>query len=202
MAVDVGRLVQAMRRHFVPSLQTGGALSREVGEEARAVLAAIPEDASAILEASAEAHPVLRHIETWLAAGADPLEGGFAPVAGALPWRYSYAPRVDAPGLETRMAWAEIVGPAAPILNDRVGFGLTFIASDTHYLSHRHPAVELYNVVSGHARWQAGGQAAIMPPGSFVLHPANIVHAMRTADQPLLAIYSWSGDIVSPTAWV
>ena len=123
------------------------------------------------------------------------------PIAGRLPWRYGYAPRADAPDLGQRMAWAEIVGPAAPIRSDRVGFGLTFIGRDTFYPPHRHPAVELYGVVSGTALWTLEGETRHRPPGAFVLHRENAEHAMRTAAEPLLAIYSWTGDILSPTVY-
>jgi hypothetical protein len=31
------------------------------------------------------------------------------------------------------------------------------------------------------------------PPGAFILHPSQAIHAMQTHAEPLLAIYTWSG---------
>jgi hypothetical protein len=33
-----------------------------------------------------------------------------------------------------------------------------------------------------------------LPPSEFVLHPSLAAHAMRTHREPLLAVYTWSGD--------
>jgi quercetin dioxygenase-like cupin family protein len=123
------------------------------------------------------------------------------PIGNLLPWRYGYSARPDAPGLETAMGWAEIIGPQAPIHSDQFCFGLTLIAPQTYYPPHRHPAVELYQVLIGHAAWTLGSATDIQPPGTIILHASGVVHAMRTGDEPLLAIYSWTGDIVSPSVW-
>ncbi|THF65291.1 dimethylsulfonioproprionate lyase family protein [Pseudothauera rhizosphaerae] len=125
----------------------------------------------------------------------------FRPLFAALPWRYGYTPRPDFPGLETRMAWAELVGPLAPFRSDRACLGLTFIAPRTRYPEHFHPAVETYFVLSGTARWTAAGVTHERVPGDWVLHPSDIIHVMETGDEPLLAAYTWSGDIVSPSVY-
>jgi quercetin dioxygenase-like cupin family protein len=75
----------------------------------------------------------------------------------------------------------------------RVGF--TLIAPNTFYPMHAHPATELYWIIAGHAEWSASGARRIVPPGGFVLHQSNEPHAMRTFAEPLLALYSWSGDL-------
>lgn len=149
-------------------------------------------------------HPALRHLDKALAAAerrVPALAAALRPVAAALPWRYGYAPRADAAGLEHRMAWAELVGPAAPFRSAQVGLGLTLIGPHTSYPPHRHPAVEVYRVVAGTAVWRAGPVTSLHPPGATILHSPNLVHAMRTGDEPLLAIYSWSGDVNSPSVW-
>ncbi|OAM91408.1 dimethylsulfonioproprionate lyase family protein [Termitidicoccus mucosus] len=125
----------------------------------------------------------------------------FLPLGEALPWRYGYTPRPDLPGLESRMAWAELVGPEAPFHSDRVCLGLTFIGPRVRYPEHAHPAVEVYFVLSGTALWTADGVTHPRPPGSFILHPSNVVHVMETRDEPLLAAYTWSGDVRSPSVY-
>ena len=56
-------------------------------------------------------------------------------------------------------------------------------------------------MIAGRAEWTAGEQTATQRPGDYILHPANIVHAMHTGEEPLLAVYSWTGDVVSPSVW-
>lgn len=99
------------------------------------------------------------------------------------------------------MAWAELVGPLAPFHSDKVCLGVTAIGPHTRYPEHLHPAAEVYFVLSGTARWTAEGVTHERPPGSFILHPSNIVHVMETGDEPLIAAYTWSGDIVSPSIY-
>jgi hypothetical protein len=193
MTDAVRALLVAMRRHFARAEAVGG----EIAAEAKHVLSAFDLPAGEVRLATST-HKVQQHLRLL---PPEVLEGRFVPVAPSLPWRYSYAPRADAPGLEDNMAWAEIVGPEAPVHNDRVGFGLTFIGPHAGYLPHWHPAVELYNVVFGTADWEAEEPRAPRLAGAFILHRSKVPHAMYTDAEPMLAIYSWSGDIISPTAW-
>jgi len=175
-----------------------------VGAEIRAVLAGLDRIAPSPLSWSPTHHPLIRFLPEAvdrLAPLAPEIASVLRRIGSDLPWRYGYAARVDRPGLDAAMGWAEIVGPAAPFRSDSVCFGLTLIGPDTHYLPHRHPAVELYHVLGGTAAWSAESETTDRPPGSFILHPANLVHAMRTGSEPLLALYSWTGDVVSPSVW-
>lgn len=178
--------------------------SDAVGAEITAVLAGLDQIGTTPLAWQATDHPLIRSLPAaldLLAPLAPEIADVLSRIGSDLPWRYGYAARPDQPGLEAAMGWAEIVGPAAPFRSDHVCFGLTLIGPDTHYLPHRHPAVELYHVLSGTAAWSAENETALRPPGSLILHPANLVHAMRSGSEPLLALYSWTGDIVSPSVW-
>lgn len=190
-------LLSVMARHFA----LGRRESDDIASEASFVLSQLSPLAEPVQLSPPTHHPSLRHLPTVLARNPALLENRLAPIAAFLPWRYGYSPRPDAPELENEMAWAELVGPAAPIFNETVGFGLTLIGPRTHYLPHRHPAIELYAVVAGTALWTADETSRDQPPGSFILHRSNVIHAMRTRDEALLAIYSWTGDIVSPTTY-
>ena len=119
-----------------------------------------------------------------------------------LPWRYSYAPRPDAADLAERIAFAEIIGPRAPLAAPGCRAGFTLLAPETFYPLHAHPAVELYLVIAGHAQWTTPDAARIVPPGAFVLHRANQPHAMLTFGKPLLALYGWSGEIDPPAFYL
>jgi hypothetical protein len=150
-------------------------------------------------------HPSTRYLDAALAAGdnaTDHLLAAIRSVAFHLPWRYSYARRSDAPGLQNNMAFAEIIGPAAPYVSERVCLGLTLIGPNTFYPPHWHPAIELYYVAAGEATWTANGLSRRNPPGTFILHGPKVIHAMQTHQEPLLAVYTWSGeDIRSPSVY-
>jgi hypothetical protein len=134
------------------------------------------------------------------------IAAALAALSGPLPWRYSYPPRPgdtsDAPDLAERIAFAEVIGPRAPLaaLGCRAGF--TLMAPETFYPLHAHPAVELYLVISGHAQWITPDAKRIVPPGEFVLHQASQPHAMRTTAEPLLAMYGWRGDLDTPAYYL
>jgi mannose-6-phosphate isomerase-like protein (cupin superfamily) len=148
-------------------------------------------------------HAATRHIKAALQSenqSAQALLDAIGPVIHFLPWRYSYPPRDDAPALGQNIAFAEIIGPTAPFRSDSICFGLTLIGPETLYPAHRHPAIELYHVVAGTATWTLDGVSLNHPPGTFILHPSQAVHAMQTHAEPLLALYTWSGPDVRTTS--
>jgi mannose-6-phosphate isomerase-like protein (cupin superfamily) len=119
-----------------------------------------------------------------------------------LPWRYHYSPRADAPDLAERIGFAELIGPGGPLIAESNRIGLTLMAPETFYPWHAHPAVELYVVISGTARWMTATSSRELPPGACLRHFSNEPHAMRTQRDPLLALYAWSGDIASPATYL
>ncbi len=123
-------------------------------------------------------------------------------VRGALPWAYHYAARAGEESLATRIAFAELIGPDGPMSASEARIGFTLIAPHTFYPLHAHPAVELYWVMSGHADWITAGPPHVAAPGRFVLHHSNQPHAMRTRDEPLLALWGWSGDVDTPAFYL
>jgi hypothetical protein len=195
-------------RASLTSLQTyfeiGQARQDAIGEEIRKVSAALDRVCGEPREIRPTRHPLIQHLPAALALArthAPEVASVLEPIAELLSWRYSYPPRYDERGLESAMGWAEMVGPEASVRSGEVCFGLTLIGPDSYYLPHRHPAIELYRVLAGSAEWTAAGQTVMQPPGAYILHPMNSVHAMRTREEPLLAIYSWTGDVVSPSVW-
>jgi mannose-6-phosphate isomerase-like protein (cupin superfamily) len=199
-AADASAAIDLLRRHFERRAGSDDELARELTR----VLALLHEVDFVAQGVEGSSLPIGR-----IFGGASSSRQGlpadvraaFLPLLPDLPWRYGYTPRPDLPGLENRMGWAELIGPLAPFRSDRVCLGLTAIGTHTRYPEHAHPAVEVYFVISGTARWTADGISHERPPGSYILHPANIVHAMETGDEPLLAAYTWSGDIVSPSIY-
>ncbi len=172
-----------------------------IGIEARRVLSLLdplPQPSDPFTRSK---HPVTAFIGAAAERGSDTtaaLLDAIAPVVHCLPWKYNYEPRADLPDLGLRMGWAEIIGPEAPYRSKSVCLGLTLIAPDTLYPEHYHPATELYHVIAGTATWILDDVPRVYPPGAFILHPPESVHAMRTSTEPLLALYTWSGpDVVT-----
>lgn len=197
MSADLALLLAALRRCLT-------AIDGPVGQEVTRINALLDRVAGPQLPFEPSGHPLTRHLPAALDGldrDAPEIAQALRPLAAALPWRYGYAARTDLPGLEAEMGWAEIVGPLAPYRADDVCLGLTLIGAGTFYPPHRHPAVELYHVLTGVSEWTADGETSVRKPGDFILHTVNQEHAMRGGEQPLLALYTWSGDVVSPSVW-
>ncbi len=113
-----------------------------------------------------------------------------------LAWRRSYGddPRMDA--YQAASGYVELLGTRGYYRPGGVAMGVGVTGPDCLYGDHRHPAGELYLVVSGGAEWRydrADWQAH--GPGDAVISAPNQVHAIRTGAVPLVVIYVWlDGD--------
>jgi quercetin dioxygenase-like cupin family protein len=202
--------IDAIRQHFAARLAAGRetpALAAEL-ENVLALLETVDFSRPDAQHLKASGHPVIRQLQQLPpepqadANATQTIFRAFLPHLAALPWRYSYEPRPDAPDIGERMAWAELVGPIAPFHSDKVCLGLTAIGPGLLYPLHTHPAVETYLVLHGTARWTANGITHAHPPGTLILHPSNIIHAMKAGDAPLLAAYAWSGEVHTLSVYV
>lgn len=149
-----------------------------------------------------EDQPVCRYLEASLvsaeAGPAAAIAAAARPFAAALGWRHWFRVDHKLSDFSQSYAHAEIVGPPAPVPSDKMRCGFILMAPHTLYPTHAHTAVELYLVLGGTAEWQRGAEPwARRPPGAFILHPSRIGHAMRTLDEPLLALFAWHGVLES-----
>jgi mannose-6-phosphate isomerase-like protein (cupin superfamily) len=115
-----------------------------------------------------------------------------------LPWQqnpnYSLE-RMGAAYLEN-YGYLEIIGPCGIAWGEHVVAGVMLLGPETHYPPHAHPATEHYYVLSGTASWGLGnGPLEPRSPGSLIHHPSGIVHQTRTANEPLLVLYLWQGEV-------
>lgn len=114
--------------------------------------------------------------------------------APELCWRQTYDGRDVATTFLDRYGWAELLGPYGLFASDRCRLGFLLLGPDTLYPPHVHVAEELYLVLAGTADWLKGDEPwRPMPPGGTVHHTPRLPHAMRTAGEPLLAMYLWWG---------
>jgi mannose-6-phosphate isomerase-like protein (cupin superfamily) len=132
----------------------------------------------------------------------DPISLAMTKLPGPLPWYYQYATRPGESDLAGNIAFAELIGPDGDMDAPDCRVGFTLMAPDTYYPLHAHPAVELYFVISGNAEWRAGEATRRVPPGELVLHRSSEPHSMRTFAEPLLALWSWSGDLDTPAYYI
>jgi mannose-6-phosphate isomerase-like protein (cupin superfamily) len=203
MSVTISSLIPSLIASVKTTFARGKLADDPVGREIQRVVSLLEPLPPLTDKFAKNNHAVTRHIKAALQAGnasTVALLDAIGPVIRFLPWRYSYPTRDDAPDLGQNIAFAEIIGPAAPFRSDSVCLGLTLIGPETLYPAHRHPAIELYYVVAGIATWTLDGVSHDHPPGTFILHPSQAVHAMQTHAEPLLAIYSWSGSDVRTTS--
>ena len=113
----------------------------------------------------------------------------FAAIEPTLPWKRR--PNAEAAGshFADNHANAVIVGPGGLEPRDDVLVCVSLMAPRLQYPDHHHPPEEIYLVLSK-GEWRQGEGPWHEPgPGRVVFNPSNVVHAMRSADDPLLAIW-------------
>ncbi|MEQ8603310.1 MAG: dimethylsulfonioproprionate lyase family protein [Marivibrio sp.] len=122
------------------------------------------------------------------------LVGSVGALSDRLIWRRPAASELGW-AVAGKVAWAEIVGPTAPVPCDRLRIGLHLQGPRTLYPWHVHRAAELYLTLAGAAWWGRGGAIEGKPegPGALRRHASEEAHAIETRPQPLLALYVWRG---------
>ena len=82
-----------------------------------------------------------------------------------------------------------IVGPHGLEPRDDVWVGVSLLAPAVLYPDHRHLPEEIYLVLSK-GYWRQESDAWLQPGiGGIVYNPPDIVHAMRSGEAPLFAIW-------------
>jgi hypothetical protein len=148
--------------------------------------------------------PVLETLGAVLAhapATARPFVAELVALAPTLAWRQTYKPGEAAPGFLRGYGWTELAGAKCLVRDASVSAGLLLLGPEVVYPSHQHAALEHYLPLSGHAEWydeDLGWRR--VPPLTRILHRPWIRHAMRTADEPLLAYFLWTGPGVGERA--
>lgn len=151
---------------------------------------------------SSRAYAVLAHLTAAVdhARGHLPVDVGAAlsVVADAVSWTQTAAYVAQPPNADflDGYAHATITADAAAAV------GLLLLGPHVDYPPHRHPADEVYLPLAG-ARWAHGDALPpdAEPAGTLLHHRPWQAHAMTTGDQPLLALYVWTGEVDVASAW-
>jgi len=90
--------------------------------------------------------------------------------------------------------WLELIGTRGHFADDTVACGFLVLGPNVHYPDHHHEAEEIYIPLTGGSLWRKGeGDFTPRQAGEVIHHPSNVNHAMKTGDDPLLALYLWRG---------
>jgi quercetin dioxygenase-like cupin family protein len=115
--------------------------------------------------------------------------------APTLSWHQTYQqPAVPAQFL-ANYGYTELAGLSGPIPSQHLACGFLLLGPKTSYPRHRHEAEEIYIPLAGSAQWQHGTnpwQEEV--PGTVIHHVSDEPHAMRTGEQPMLALYLWRSN--------
>jgi len=199
---DFHRFLQEVKAAYTAARDRQPELSPDL-DILTAALSELPTDR---IQIPAQTQPVCRHLEEALALGekgpAAPLIRALRPLVERLCWRHVYDLDGSLPAFSQNYAHAEIMGPPSTVPSQAMRCGLILMAPRTFYPAHFHTAPELYQVLGGAARWQRGEETwGLRPPGSFILHPSRMAHAMETDEEPLLALYAWHGSLEPDVAF-
>jgi hypothetical protein len=145
--------------------------------------------------------PACRHLPATVGAAImvdSALAAALAGMEDELNWRhtegYSDA-AMGQPGFMDNYAHAEIIGPHGCFAGDDFRLGFLLLGPGLDYRDHAHPAPELYWLLTGPSHWSRDGNGlATRQAGELIWHRPNEVHATRTHDQPLLALWAWTRD--------
>ena len=138
--------------------------------------------------------PVTAHLPRALELGATGPLGRLARTAGriapGLSWAYGYERMPRA--LTRRFAYAEIAGPAGPVIADGIIVGMVLFAPGTVYPQHAHEDIE-ESYVSIAGAWSEN-DGAVYAPGSLILNRSGDHHRITVGDKdPCLLVYAWLG---------
>ncbi|MEM7100637.1 MAG: cupin domain-containing protein [Pseudomonadota bacterium] len=90
--------------------------------------------------------------------------------------------------------WKTLVGgiEGGQIDSQDVQFGLWELAPKAIYHGHKHPAPEIYFILSGRAQWRVGEVTREVTSGTTIYTRPGEVHKMvNLTDQPVRAIWMW-----------
>ena len=104
-----------------------------------------------------------------------------------LPWQQRQ--EADHPAFMAGHANAQIIGPDGLVVSDNLLIGISLLAPHVTYPDHHHPPAEVYLVLT-EGEWRQEAKPWHQPgAGGYVYNHPHVIHAMCSADKPLLAIW-------------
>ena len=142
-----------------------------------------------------EAAPVDVSLSSFLQDGQSDLTSLLLQCSDLLSWREAGFGKLPEE-FSKRIFASEIIGPKGIIDNPSMRVGLLLQLDHVAYPKHWHSAEELYLVLLGEAHWSVDdGSPEVRSSENFVHHKSNQPHSIKTIEEPLLAMWGWTGDI-------
>lgn len=114
--------------------------------------------------------------------------------ANGLHWAQTYSITDFGADFLRRYGWVELFGTRGHFASEDMAGGFLLLGPGVHYPDHHHEAEEIYIPLSDGSLWSKDAQPFLPRwSGEVIHHPSNIRHAMRTEDEPLVALYLWRG---------
>jgi quercetin dioxygenase-like cupin family protein len=157
-----------------------------------------PEYTAVIQRRPVQSLPVCRYLQGLLDVAEPRLGGALGQLLLGLCWvqNPNYTAGQMPRGFLENYGYSELIGGRGLVQDEAFALGLLLLGPHTLYPPHHHPADEIYYTVAGQATWwQRDGPWIARYDGSLVDHPSGVVHAMRTADTPVLLLYCWWGEV-------
>jgi hypothetical protein len=112
----------------------------------------------------------------------------------ALDWRQTYSAEDMGADFLDNYGWVEVFGTRGHFECDAMAGGFLVLGPETFYPDHHHVAEEIYIPLTGGSLWSKDGAPfALRAQAELIHHPSDIWHAVRTAAEPLVALYLWRG---------
>ena len=87
-----------------------------------------------------------------------------------------------------------LMGPGCLVEHSTLRAGLFVQRPNTYYPLHNHEAVETYVMIEGVGYWTQGDKTTRHGVGGVIHHPSEMLHAFKTLEHPLVALWRWSGN--------
>jgi len=192
-----------------------GAMARDLaaigGEGVPIALARLAEQDTSLsrfMEPEPRTFPVCAWLADTIAAtmiASPSVSAALAEVAPHLHWKQNvnYSDENLGKGFMASYAHCEFIGPDGFYPGSDFLMGLLLLGPNCVYKDHLHPAPELYWTLTGPSLWRrAPGLFEMRAAGTVIWHPPNVIHATRTMDAPLLAMWIWTEDTDYPARLV
>ena len=116
-------------------------------------------------------------------------------LSSRLRWKRRNSSSPDGTSFHDGNANALVAGPGGLEEREDVWIGISLLAPHVRYPDHQHHPEEVYVSLAGGAWWNENMDWTTPGPGGLIYNEPNVLHAMRTEEQPLLAIWClWVGS--------
>jgi hypothetical protein len=121
-------------------------------------------------------------------------------IRNALPYLTWFSPDTCIENLKaakgSKMMACELLGPNGMIKHTDFRVGLYVQDPNFNYSTRTHAAEETYIALGGVGYWGTkGAEPTRKSTGDIIFHPSMIEHQNITKDDPMIAVWRWSGDI-------